>query len=165
MIRDISLVIIEKKQTLVESSGTRLVHLTRIMIADIKDQVSEKIIKIINVGKEYAFRAGLIPANQLTRLISEVRSFANLRESALARTGRSLKVLTLSLLETNRVRIGVLENSLNMMKPENVLGRGYTITSYNGRIIKNSDELMDDYIIDTQFSKGNVKSRVIEKKW
>ena len=163
MIRDLSMVIIEKNQTLVESSGTRLVHLTRIMIADIKDQLSEKKIKIINVGKEYAFKAGLIPANQLTRLISEVKSYANLRESALARNSRSLKVLTLNLLETKRVRIEVLENSLHIMKPENVLGRGYTITSYNGKIIKNSDELKNDDVIDTLFSKGHVKSRVTEK--
>jgi exodeoxyribonuclease VII large subunit len=164
MIRDLSLVIIEKNQMLVESSGTKLVHLTRIMVADIKDLVSEKIIKIINVGKQYAFRAGLIPASQLTRLKSGVRSMVNMKESALIRTSRSLKILTLNLLETNRVRTEVLENSLNFMKPENVLQRGYTITSCNGKIIKNSNELKNDDIIDTQFSKGHVKSSVIDKK-
>lgn len=163
MIRDLSQVIIEKNQTLVESSATRLVHLTRIMIADIKDQVSEKIIKIINVGKEYAFRAGLIPANQLTRLVSGVRAFTNSRESELTRTSSSLKVLTLNLIETNRLRFEVLENSLNIMKPENVLRRGYTITSCNGKIIKNSDELKKDDLIDTKFNKGNVKSRIVDK--
>jgi exodeoxyribonuclease VII large subunit len=164
MIRDQSRVIIEKNQTLVESSATRLLHLTRIMITDIKDQVSEKIIKIINVGKEYAFRAGLIPANQLTRLASGVRAFTNSRKSVLTRTSSSLKVLTLKLIETNRLRFEVMENSLNILKPENVLSRGYTITSCNGKIIKNSDELKNDDLIDTKFNKGNVKSRVVEKK-
>ena len=163
-IRDLSLVIIAKNQTRVESSGIKLVHRTRIMISDIKDRISEKTIEIINVGKEYAFKAGLIPANHLTRLASEVRSYLNIRESAFARTYKSLKTLAISSLETNRVRMEVLENSLNIMKPENVLRRGYTITSCNGKIIKKSDELKTNDIINTQFSNGNVKSRILEKK-
>ena len=49
-----------------------------------------------------------------------------------------------------------------MMNPENVLLRGYTITSCNGKIIKKSDELKNDDLIDTHFSDGNVKSRILE---
>jgi exodeoxyribonuclease VII large subunit len=163
-IRDLSLVIIAKNQTRVDSSGIKLVHLTRIMISDIKDRISEKTIEIINVGKEYTFKAGLIPANHLTRLASEIRSFLNSRESSLTRTCKSLKTLTISSLETNRVRMEVLENSLSIMKPENILLRGYTITSCNGKIIKKIDELKTDDIINTQFSNGNVKSRVLDNK-
>jgi exodeoxyribonuclease VII large subunit len=163
-IRDLSLAIIEKNRTRVESSGIKLVQQTRIMISDIKDRVSGKIIEIINLGKEYTFRAGLIPANHLTRLISEVRSYSNIRKSALARTCTSLKVQTLVSLETIRVKIEGLENSLKIMNPENVLRRGYTITSFHGKIIKECELLKTDDIIDTQFSNGNVKSRILEKK-
>jgi exodeoxyribonuclease VII large subunit len=163
-IRDHSLAIIEKNRTRVESSGIKLVHQTRIMISDIKDLVSGKIIEIINLGKKYTFRAGLIPANHLTRLISEVRSYSNIRESELTRTRMSLKTLTLGSLETKRIKMEVLENSLNIMNPENVLRRGYTITSLNGKIIKECESLKTDDIIDTQFSNGNVKSRVLSMK-
>jgi exonuclease VII large subunit len=163
-IRDLSLAIIEKNRTRVESSGIKLVQQTRIMISDIKDRVSGKIIEIINLGKEYTFRAGLIPANHLTRLISEVRSYSNIRKSALARTCTSLKVQTLVSLERIRVKIEGLENSLKIMNPENVLRRGYTITSFHGKIIKECELLKTDDIIDTQFSNGNVKSRILEKK-
>jgi len=163
-IRDISLIIIAKNQTRVESSGMKLAHLTRIMISHIKDRISEKTIEIINIGKECTFKSGLIPANHITRLTSEIKSYLYIRESALTRTCKSLKTLTISSLETNGIRLEVLENSLNIMNPENVMRRGYTITSCNGKIIKKSDELTTDDIIDTQFSNGNVKSRVLEMK-
>jgi exodeoxyribonuclease VII large subunit len=160
-IRDLSSEIIGNNQTRIDSSGMKLVHLTRIMISEIKDLLSEKIIEIINVGKEYTFRAGHIPANHLTRLVSEVRSFSNIRDSALSLTTKNLKTLTHNSLERNRLAVAVLENSLSIMKPENVLRRGYSITSHNGKIIKLSDELKTDDVIDTQFSNGNVKSRVL----
>lgn len=163
-IRDLALVIIEKNQTRVESSGIKLVQLTRSMISDIKDRLSGKVIDIINVGKDYTFRAGLIPANHLTRIVSEVRSYLNLRESALVRSCKNLKTLTFSSLETKKAAIEVLGNSLDIMRPENVLRRGYTITSFNGKIIRKSDELNTDDVINTQFNDGNVKSRVLEKK-
>jgi len=161
-IRDLSSEIINNNKIRIESSGMKLVHLTRILISDIKDQLSEKIIETINVGKEYTFRAGRIPANHLTRLVSEVKSFSNIRDSALSITYKNLKTLTYNSLESHRLAIAVLENSLSIMKPENVLRRGYTITSHNGKIIKLSDELKTDDILDTQFCNGNVKSRVLK---
>lgn len=163
-IRDLSFEIIGKNRNMIESSGIRLVHATRMMISDLKYRLSEKIIGIINTGKEYTFRAGLIPANHLTRMVSGVRSFSDQRGSEIFRISGSLKTLTMSSLETSVKKIEVLENSLNMMKPENVLRRGYTITSHNGKIIKNSTELKSDDLIDTQFSDGKVKSRVLEDK-
>ena len=56
-----------------------------------------------------------------------------------------------------------LKNTLNILKPESVLQRGYTITSINGRILKRSDQVKIDDLIDTQFSDGVMKSRVVEK--
>ena len=162
-IKDISRTIIEKNRNRIETSGIKLLPLSRIMISDMKDKLSEKIIEIINIGKDYTFRAGLISTNQLSRLVSEIKSFMFVKESGLERTCHSLKTITLSSFEIKRVRVEVLKNSLNILKPENVLRRGYTITSFNGRILKNRARLMNDDIIDTQFSEGTVSSRVVGK--
>jgi exodeoxyribonuclease VII large subunit len=161
-IMDLAQEIIGKNKNWLESSGSQLVHITRMMISDSKDRLSEKIIKIINVGKEYTFRAGLIPANQSTRLASGVTAYSNMKRSFLVRSSEGLKSLTLSSLEASRKKVQVLEKSLDLMNPEKVLLRGYTITSCNGKIIKKSDELRTDDLIDTQFSDGNVKSRILE---
>ena len=98
-IKDLAREIIVKNKTGLESSGSELVHITRMIISDLKDRLSGKMIKIINVGKEHTFRAGLIPANQSTRLASGVTAYSNMRGSALVRSSASLKSLTLGYLE------------------------------------------------------------------
>jgi len=162
-IKDISRIIIEKNRNRIETSKIKLLPLARIMMSDIKDKLSGKIIEIINIGKEYTFRAGLVPANQESRLVSAVRSFSSGKETALERTGQSLITCTLNSLNRNSIRLEGLENTLNILKPENVLQRGYTITSLNGRILKKSDQVKTDDLIDTRFSDGAVKSRVVGK--
>ena len=123
-------------------------------MSDIKDKLSEKIIEIINIGKEYTFKAGLTPANQKSRLVSAVKSFSSGKETALERTRQNLIASTLNSLNRNSIRLEGLENTLNILNPENVLQRGYTITSLNGRILKKSDQVKTDDLIDTQFSDG-----------
>jgi exodeoxyribonuclease VII large subunit len=52
-------------------------------------------------------------------------------------------------------------NSLKMLDPENVLKRGYTITSLNGKILKKCQQIKKEDILDTKFSDGSVRSKVL----
>jgi exodeoxyribonuclease VII large subunit len=162
-IRNISNVIIEKNRNRIETSGIRLLPLARIMISDIKDKLSGQVIEIINIGKEAAFKAGLIQANQKSRLLSGVKSFSTMKLTALERTRKNIITGTLNYLTKNSVRIEGLGNSLNILKPENVLRRGYTITSVNGKIIRKTSEVGANDIFDTQFVDGSIKSKVVGK--
>ena len=64
------------------------------------------------------------------------------------------------MLNESRSKIDGMENSLKILDPENVLKRGYTITSLKGKIIKLRSQLRTDDLIDTRFSDGSVTSRV-----
>jgi exodeoxyribonuclease VII large subunit len=163
-ITDSSRIIIEKNRNLVETFSIRLLPLARLMLSVIKDNLSGKIIEIINTGKENTFRAGLTVANQESRLISDTTSFSSSKELLLERVIQNLVVLTSGALSSNNIRLAGLENTLNILKPENVLQRGYTITSLNGRVLKLSDQLKTNDLIDTQFSDGKVRSRVVGKR-
>jgi exodeoxyribonuclease VII large subunit len=77
---------------------------------------------------------------------------------------QSLRVLASGSLVSGNVRVKGMYGILQLLSPENVLHRGYTITSLNGRIIKRSKGLNTEDIIDTQFIDGRVKSKVIEKR-
>jgi exonuclease VII large subunit len=44
-----------------------------------------------------------------------------------------------------------------------VLQRGFSITSINGRILKNIDQINNDDQIDTQLFEGTLRSKVVEK--
>jgi exodeoxyribonuclease VII large subunit len=160
---DISRIIIEKNKNRIETFSIKLLPLSRIMMSEIRDKLSGKIIEIVNIGKEYTFRAGLIAANQESKLISGVKSFSTGKESVLKRIIQNLTTLASNSLSGNKIKLSGLENSLNLLKPENVLQRGYTITSLNGRILKMSYQVNTDDLIDTQFSDGAVISRVVEK--
>ena len=72
-----SRIILEKNKNRIETSGIKLFPLARIMISEIKDRLSAEIIEIINIGKELIVRAGLVPANQQSRLSSASKSFAS----------------------------------------------------------------------------------------
>lgn len=160
-ITDISRIIIEKNRNRIETSRIRLIPLSRILISEIKDRLSGSILEIISICKEHVIRAGLAPANQESRMVSLVKSFSSGKESALKRTIQNLTDFTTNALDRNIIRVAGIENTLNILKPENVLKRGYTITSFNGRILKKREQVKTDDLIDTQFSDGAVRSRIL----
>jgi len=160
-IKNLSQLIVEKNKNRVEYSKMRLLPLSKIMISDIKEKLSGKIIEIINIGKKYVYKAGMIPATRRSQLFSAVKSYSVSKKVYIEDKSRSLNILTLSDINNKNKKLSSLENTLNILKPENVLLRGYTITSLNGKILKRSDQLKAEEIIDTQFSDGKVKSKVV----
>ena len=159
-----SRIILEKNKNSIESSGNKLFPLARIMISFVKDKLSGEIIEIINTGKEKIIRAGLIPANQRSRLSSSAKSLYSGKDLELERNGQRLVGCSTNFLNANNLMLNGLENTLQLLDPENILQRGFSITSINGRILKNSDHIEKDDIIDTQLYEGTLRSRVVEKK-
>jgi exodeoxyribonuclease VII large subunit len=162
-ITDISRSIIEGNRIRIEESRIKLIPLSRLMISEIKDDLTGKIIEIINFGKEYIVRSGLAPENQKSRLTSDVKSCLNGKKVMIERNIQDLIVLTNNTLNRNIIKLSGLETNLSILSPDNVLRRGYTITTHNGKIIKKSDQIQTGDIIDTQFSDGEVKSKVVGK--
>jgi exodeoxyribonuclease VII large subunit len=162
-IRDLSLSIVEKNRSKIETARIMLLPLSQVMMSDLRDKLSSKTIEIINIGKEYTYKAGLIPVNHKSRLTSAIKSFSSGKEKVVERTRENLITSTLNLLNRKIIMVDGMETNLKILKPENVLSRGYTITSMNGKIIKKKEGIKADDIIDTQFSDGVVKSRILGK--
>ncbi len=155
-----SRIIIETYRTLLESDRMKLIPVATLMISEFKALLSGNIIELINTGKELISKAARVPSNQLTRLTHSARSLISGHRSSIDIKKQNLKSSTIGLTGRINVKIQGLENSLGILSPENVLKRGYTITSLNGKIIKQSALLKDDDLIDTIFRDGTVKSRV-----
>jgi exodeoxyribonuclease VII large subunit len=164
VITDVSRVIIERERNRLEATRIRLIPLSRILLSEIKDKLTGLTSEIINIGNSQIIRAGISPANHKSRLFSAAKSLSSVKMSELERSNQNLIFYASNLVNSNNVRIAGLENMMNILAPENVLKRGYTITSLNGRILKMSELVKQDDIIDTLFSDGTVRSRVIEKK-
>lgn len=156
--------IAEKNRNRIEESRIRLIPLSRVMISGIKDNLTVKIIEMINTAKEYIIRSGLKPANLESKLISAFKSYSSGKTEVLGRKVQNLIIFTSNALNRNNIRLAGLDNTLKILMPDNVLRRGYTITSFNGRILKNSDQVRIDDVMDTKFYDGTVRSKVVERK-
>ena len=160
-ITNISRMIIEKNRIRIDSCRIKLNPVARLMLSEVKEELSGRIFEIINKAREYIGRAGLSPVNQKSRLISSIRSFTSVKDLSLKQNRLDLFKFTSGSLKSNNIRVTGLESVLEMVRPENVLRRGYTITSLNGKIIKSRAEVKADEIIDTQFSDGSISSKVV----
>jgi len=148
----------------IDSYRVKLIPVARIMISEIREQLSGIIIEMINIGKEFIVRAGLFPANQRSRLVTGSKSLISNTGSRIEQKSRMITDSAKRLLSVTGSRVDGLAGSLKILDPGNVLKRGYTITSLNGQIIKKSSQLKEKDQISTRFSDGSVKSTVIEGK-
>ncbi len=57
-----------------------------------------------------------------------------------------------------------MEDALNHLNPQNILQRGYSITTMNGKILKSVRPVSPNAIIETHVADGYLKSKVVEKK-
>ncbi|MGD0341382.1 MAG: exodeoxyribonuclease VII large subunit [Bacteroidales bacterium] len=156
--------IISYNKERLESCRMKLIPSARLLISGEKTLLSGKIVEMINTGKEYILKAGIVPANYKSRLISAVGSFSSAKNSVLERKSLDMIVLTSNILEKKKTMTDSLENALKILDPVNVLKRGYTITSLKGKIIKSSCGTSENDIIDTKFSDGSIRSKVIKTK-
>lgn len=67
-------------------------------------------------------------------------------------------------LEKERFDIQRYEHFVSLSLPENMLKRGYTITTRNGKTIKSISDVAVGEVIQTRFLDGEVDSKIIDKK-
>lgn len=68
-------------------------------------------------------------------------------------------------IKSTNTQLELLYEKVNLLKPENILKRGYSITTFNGKPIRDVKQLAKDEIVETTLFKGKIKSKIesIEK--
>jgi len=66
-----------------------------------------------------------------------------------------------NILSQHRKLLHHLESKITLMNPHNILKWGFSITRFNKKAIDNVEKLKIDDIIETEFHKGNLKSKII----
>jgi exodeoxyribonuclease VII large subunit len=95
------------------------------------------------------------------KMISGAGSIAAGMKTLIERHRSDLTKGTFYMLDKAKTKTTVLENTLGILDPENVLRRGYSITTLNGRLIKSAKETRIDDILSTRFSNGKINSKVM----
>lgn len=67
-------------------------------------------------------------------------------------------------LEKNKSHLETLEQKLELLNPENILKKGYSLTIKDGKIITDASELKDGDTITTKLCIGTINSKVIGGK-
>jgi exodeoxyribonuclease VII large subunit len=141
-IRDQARIILDRNKQLVETAAIRLMPLSGMMIA----------------------RARLVPDRQAQRLFSATKAAIKNNQLLLENSGRNLGTGTRNMLARKKSDFLNLEKTIELVKPENVLRRGYTITSHDGKIVKSAKDIKDGDVLDTTFADGLVTSKVSKTK-
>ena len=84
-----------------------------------------------------------------------IKEKALLNEYKLKLKNRSIRYLN-----ANKHKLALFENTNNLLNPQNILKKGYSLTLLNGKVIKDSKQLKNNDKIETQLSKGKIKSVV-----
>jgi len=142
------------------NSKLRLIPAAKISVSSVKENLGSMIISLVSNGKDYLQkeRSQLVEKTSLVR--SGVRAVITLNRTRLKESSKVLPSKTSVYLAQNESVINNFSTSLSLLNPFNVLKRGYTITSLNGKIIISSQNTEPGDIIDTQFADGTVSSLV-----
>lgn len=159
-ISQLSLQVIVDSRNRLDKSRMTIILLAGQRMADEKGKLSGRIISMLNSGKEYLIRKELIPANLTSRMNSGINVYSSVKGKRVSELLTGLKMITGNHFISSQRRVDTLSNHLKIIDPENVLKRGFTITSRNGYIVKSAGILNEGDVIDTKFSDGSVKSRL-----
>jgi exodeoxyribonuclease VII large subunit len=117
--------------------------------------------EIRDISVQYTSTAGISLINQISRLTTASKSFSQVKSYLVESFHTSLKNKTVNYVDSKNAKLKLLEVTLNILNPDNVLKRGYTITSLNGKILKSKESIRKDDALETRFCDGTTISKVI----
>lgn len=68
------------------------------------------------------------------------------------------------LFDINQERLTNLNEKLRLLDPQNILQRGFTISSQNGVILKSAKQVSDNSELETRFADGTITSKIIKNE-
>ncbi|MFP4288464.1 MAG: exodeoxyribonuclease VII large subunit [Bacteroidales bacterium] len=100
--------------------------------------------------------------NNSEKLQSRTKHLLNFQKQKIVYLNEKLQESTVKKFTLEKNKLTNIQNSLRLLDPSNVLKRGYSITSVNGKSITNASEIKEDDILETQFYKGTKYSKVVK---
>ena len=105
--------------------------------------------------------------NQLAALLDNLsKRSLNDQKNMLDQARRSILSNAKNKLNEATAKLSFTEEKIRMLSPLNILKRGFSITRQNGKVIRNTDEIQKELLLETQLYEGNLQSRIekIDKK-
>jgi exodeoxyribonuclease VII large subunit len=130
--------------------------------------LAERILKthhdFIKTTGEYIHKTDIKIEKLAIRLSSTSLQYVKNRNSETELMSIRLKSASRKLVVKEEKRIDMIENSLSMLNPENIIRRGYTITRLNGKTVSSIQYIKAGDTVETVFSDGTAESKVTVKR-
>lgn len=99
--------------------------------------------------------------NMLEKLGSIMTYKLEREKSKLNNLSKMISPNMLNRLDKEKIKLENIETKLNLLNPENILKKGYSLTLVEGKMVKSINSVKKGSIIDTKFSDGIIKSEVL----
>jgi len=123
--------------------------------------VKTKLQSVVSVWKVETLNEIDRKKRNLKRLSGEILLKVN---AGLSNRETALKNSTVKKLTKEGERLRLNENAMRLLRPENVLKRGYTLTLKEGKIVKSVNDLAVGETIETRFADGKTESKITKKQ-
>jgi len=126
--------------------------------------------RIINVmNKKIANYTEILNNLKNSYILKNPSSMYNIEEQKLDNYNEKINLLIKNKLEKYETRLETLKTKLDLLNPENILKKGYSITLVDGKIVKSTKDIKDNAKITTRLKDGNIISTINEieelKSW
>jgi exodeoxyribonuclease VII large subunit len=121
------------------------------------DDCKEKIVSAAQVllQKENFYFSKIFPQLQLI-----VEKFKNKKEKEIQFSSQRLQNATIQFFLKQQNILHQIQTKIELLHPDNILKRGYSITLKNGKAIRSADEVSEGEFITTKFYQGEIESEV-----
>ena len=150
-------------------------QLTDQLINQLADRIADRVKRRMDVERvRLASMAERIPMlfslvktkewGRADRLMQRIAAAVSRRlataETRLDTLQRTVETASKRKIDTERHRLELLAQRVEAENPERLLRRGYSITTYNGKAVRNAAQLPKGALVETHVEKGKFKSRV-----
>lgn len=94
------------------------------------------------------------------RIVEVSRRLLVDEQAKLLRMTEAVRMLPVVRLTEQQGRVGVMEEKVRLLHPDNILKRGFSITRHNGKVITNATNLKSGDELQTQVYEGEITSVV-----
>ena len=144
----------------IEDAEQRIVQASQNQISNLKSQISNLASRIPTLFSLVKTREEAHTQQMLQRMGKACDGQLIRSEARLTTLNAQLSTLSSQLINTHRHRLDLLQQRTASLDPQLILNRGYSLTTYNGKAVRNAQFLKSGDEIETRLSEGIIKSVV-----
>jgi exodeoxyribonuclease VII large subunit len=144
----------------IEELKTTLIHRTRQLLASLSGSLEVNTSMLLSAsGSHLAEHKHRLSSTSKDFVHASIRLLTHM-DNRIDRTASSLTLLTMHYLSRTNETLRNLDTKVTLLDPSNVLKRGYSITRFEGRALRDASVLKKGDIISTRLLKTSITSTV-----